>query len=65
MNENENATVRILDDRDTIMRKFKRAVTDSEARVYYSEEKKGIAKPGTKTVTVTKPSAGSALRSTK
>lgn len=41
---NENAYIRILDDPDTIMRKFKRAVTDSEARVYFgeSEEKAGI-----------------------
>ena len=41
---NENAYVRILDDPDTIMRKFKRAVTDSEARVYFGDavEKAGI-----------------------
>ena len=40
--ENENATVRILDDRDTILRKFKRAVTDSEASVRMAEGKDGI-----------------------
>ena len=31
--ENKNGTVSVLDDPDTIMRKFKRAVTDSEACV--------------------------------
>lgn len=40
--ENENATVRILDDKDTIIRKFKRAVTDSEACVKVGEGKDGI-----------------------
>ena len=40
--ENENATVRILDDRDTIIRKFKRAVTDSESEVCAREGKAGI-----------------------
>ncbi len=39
---NENATVRILDDRDTIIRKFKRAVTDSEASVRVGDGKDGI-----------------------
>lgn len=41
---NENSYIRILDDPDTIMRKFKRAVTDSEARVYFGDakEKAGI-----------------------
>lgn len=39
---NENATVRILDDRDTIIRKFKRAVTDSEASVRVADGKDGI-----------------------
>ena len=40
--ENENASVGILDDRDTIMRKFKRAVTDSDTVVRYAEGKDGI-----------------------
>ena len=40
--ENENAVVRILDDRDTIIRKFRRAVTDSDAVVRYAEGKDGI-----------------------
>ncbi|MBQ8577957.1 MAG: tryptophan--tRNA ligase [Clostridia bacterium] len=41
--ENENATVRILDDKDTIIRKFKRAVTDSDTNVRYAEDKPGIS----------------------
>ena len=40
--ENENAVVSLLDDRDTIIRKFKRAVTDSETCVRYAEGKDGI-----------------------
>ncbi len=40
--ENANAVVYILDDRDTIIRKFKRAVTDSETVVRYAEGKDGI-----------------------
>lgn len=39
---NENARVGILDDRDTIIRKFRRAVTDSEAEVRRAEGKDGI-----------------------
>ncbi len=38
--ENPNATVLLLDDKDTIIRKFKRAVTDSETEVRYDEEQK-------------------------
>ena len=38
--ENENAVVRILDAPDVIMRKFKRAVTDSEASVIFDPENK-------------------------
>ena len=41
--ENINSFVAILDDRDTIIRKFKRAVTDSEACVKYSESKPGVS----------------------
>ncbi len=41
--ENQNAWVAILDDRDTVIRKFKRAVTDSEAVVRMSEDKPGIS----------------------
>ena len=40
--ENINAWVAILDDKDTIIRKFKRAVTDSDARVCVSEDKPGV-----------------------
>ncbi len=40
--ENPNATVTVLDDRDTIMRKFKRAVTDSGREVRRGEGKEGI-----------------------
>ncbi|HBB72416.1 MAG TPA: tryptophan--tRNA ligase, partial [Ruminococcus sp.] len=40
--ENPNACVLILDDKDTIIRKFKRAVTDSEAEVVFREGKDGI-----------------------
>ena len=41
--ENLNATILLLDDRDTVIRKFKRAVTDSEAVVRHSEDKPGIS----------------------
>ncbi len=40
--ENENAVVRILDSRDAIIRKFKRAVTDSGSEVKRGEGKEGI-----------------------
>ncbi len=38
--ENQNAVVYILDSKDDVMRKFKRAVTDSEAEVRYDPENK-------------------------
>ncbi|MGI6264719.1 MAG: tryptophan--tRNA ligase [Acutalibacteraceae bacterium] len=38
--ENQNAFVSLKDDPDTILRKFKRAVTDSEAKVYYDPANK-------------------------
>lgn len=38
--ENPNASIILLDDTDTIIRKFKRAVTDSEAVVRFDEENK-------------------------
>ncbi len=42
--ENPNAVVYILDDRDTIIRKFKRAVTDSESEVRFApDEKPGVS----------------------
>jgi tryptophanyl-tRNA synthetase len=40
--ENTNAVVYILDDKDTIIRKFKRAVTDSDTCIRYAEGKDGI-----------------------
>ena len=40
--ENVNSVVYILDDRDTIIRKFKRAVTDSDTEIKYAEGKDGI-----------------------
>ena len=40
---NQNAIVYILDSKDDIMRKFKKAVTDSEACVRYSEDKPGVS----------------------
>jgi tryptophanyl-tRNA synthetase len=40
--ENPNASIYLMDDPDTIMRKFKRAVTDSEGRIAYSEDQPGI-----------------------
>ena len=42
--ENPNASIYLLDDTDTIIRKFKRAVTDSDTNICYSlEEKPGIS----------------------
>ncbi|MBR6769686.1 MAG: tryptophan--tRNA ligase [Lachnospiraceae bacterium] len=40
--ENANASIYLMDDTDTIIRKFKRAVTDSEAEIRYREEQPGI-----------------------
>ncbi len=40
--ENPNASIYLLDDKDTIMRKFKKAVTDSDGVIAYSEDKPGI-----------------------
>ena len=40
--ENPNSFVAILDSEDTIIKKFKRAVTDSEAEVVYRDGKDGI-----------------------
>ncbi len=40
--ENMNGTILLTDDADTIMRKFKRAVTDSESCVRYAEGKAGV-----------------------
>ncbi|MDE6035527.1 MAG: tryptophan--tRNA ligase [Ruminococcus sp.] len=40
--ENPNSVILILDDKDTIIRKFKRAVTDSETEICYRDGKDGI-----------------------
>lgn len=40
--ENPNASIYLMDDADTIRRKFKRAVTDSEGVILYREEQPGI-----------------------
>lgn len=40
---NPNAVVYILDSKDDILRKFKRAVTDSDSEIRYSEDKPGIS----------------------
>ena len=40
--ENQNAFISLKDDADTVIRKFRRAVTDSEATVRYAEGKDGI-----------------------
>ena len=40
--ENPNASIYLMDEPDAIIRKFKRAVTDSEACVRYSEDQPGI-----------------------
>ncbi|MBR3040831.1 MAG: tryptophan--tRNA ligase [Lachnospiraceae bacterium] len=41
--ENPNASIYLTDDRDTVIRKFKRAVTDSDAEIRYAEEKPGVS----------------------
>ncbi|NLP34496.1 MAG: tryptophan--tRNA ligase [Clostridiales bacterium] len=41
--ENPNASINLMDDPDTIIRKFKRAVTDSDNEIRYSEDKPGIS----------------------
>ena len=40
--ENLNASIYLMDSPDTIIRKFKRAVTDSDNQILYSEDKPGI-----------------------
>ncbi|WP_341876334.1 tryptophan--tRNA ligase [Defluviitalea saccharophila] len=40
--ENENAFIALLDSPDTIVRKLKRAVTDSEAKIQYTDKQPGI-----------------------
>ncbi|MDD7769539.1 tryptophan--tRNA ligase [Suipraeoptans intestinalis] len=40
--ENPNASIYLMDDADTILRKCKRAVTDSEGAIRYREEQPGV-----------------------
>ena len=40
--ENPNGSIYLMDDPDTIMRKFKRTVTDSEGQIRYRDEQPGI-----------------------
>lgn len=40
--ENPNGSIYLMDDPDTVIRKFKRAVTDSEAQIVYRDEQPGI-----------------------
>ena len=40
--ENPNGSIYLMDDRDTIIRKFKRAVTDSVGCIAYNDEQPGI-----------------------
>ncbi|MDD7403329.1 MAG: tryptophan--tRNA ligase [Butyribacter sp.] len=41
--ENVNGSIYLMDDPDTIVRKCKRAVTDSDSEVRYSEDKPGVS----------------------
>ena len=40
--DNANSSIFLMDDQDSIIRKFKRAVTDSENEIRYSDDKPGI-----------------------
>lgn len=40
--ENPNASIYLMDEPDVVMRKCKRAVTDSEAQILYREEQPGV-----------------------
>ena len=40
--QNPNASIYLMDDVDTIIRKCKRAVTDSEAQILYRDEQPGV-----------------------
>ncbi len=40
---NQNAVVYILDSKDEVMRKFRRAVTDSDTHVRFAEDKPGVS----------------------
>lgn len=57
-----NATISLLDDADAIIRKFKRAVTDSDDFIAYNEEKPGISNLLTIFSSVTDKSIGSIVK---
>ncbi len=40
--DNPNASIYLTDDKDTVIRKFRRAVTDSEADIAYNDRQPGI-----------------------
>lgn len=40
---NDNSFISLNDDRDTIIRKFKRAVTDSDTEIRFAEDKPGVS----------------------
>ena len=40
--ENPNASIYLMDDADTVVRKLKRAVTDSEGQILYRDEQPGV-----------------------
>lgn len=41
--ENPNGSIYLMDDADTVVRKCKRAVTDSDSEIRYSEDKPGVS----------------------
>lgn len=41
--ENPNGSIYLMDDPDTVLRKCKRAVTDSDSEIRYSEDKPGVS----------------------
>ena len=41
--ENVNGSIYLMDDVDTVVRKCKRAVTDSDSEIRYSEDKPGVS----------------------
>ena len=41
--ENPNGSIYLMDDADTVLRKCKRAVTDSDSEIRYSEDKPGVS----------------------
>lgn len=58
--ENINATISILDSKDDIMRKFRRAVTDSDGEIRFGEDKPGISN----LLTIYSATSGKSLKDT-